>query len=258
MSLTRIFWVWLKPLSPDPNLVWTTPAQTLFHVIRSHPSTASLKGWAQSYRPHGHACRAKWIYHRRAQLVLLDALAQTSGRIHHAESKVGEACCRKILRICDDVSRIVANYILWRPHPAENKHRFRGRKRHINIWNINNFSVTSVTDPPGREPDSSRPGTRTKTLMFLGFRTQHINFWPLATGRETPPPPGRESAPRPGSHRKNLFMFMCLFLSWRLSRNFVAKCRKVLVTNAPGQFAPGLASLSGTWLSPNHLGNRCA
>ena len=52
----------------------------------------------------------------------------------------------------------------------------RGQKRHINIWYINNFSVTPVTDPPGREPDSSRPGARTKTLMFLGFRTQHINF----------------------------------------------------------------------------------
>ena len=47
--------------------------------------------------------------------------------------------------------------------------------------------------------------------MFLGFRTQHINFWPLATGRETPHPVGRPP-PRPGSHRKNLFMFMCLFL----------------------------------------------
>ena len=53
---------------------------------------------------------------------------------------------------------------------------YRGRKRHINIWHINNFSVTPVTDPPGRVPDSSRPGTRTKMFMFLGFRTQHINF----------------------------------------------------------------------------------
>ena len=52
----------------------------------------------------------------------------------------------------------------------------RGQKRHINIWHINNFSVTPVTDPPGRESDSSRPGTRTKTFMFLGFRPQHINF----------------------------------------------------------------------------------
>ena len=65
---------------------------------------------------------------------------------------------------------------------------YRGRKRHMNIWHINNFSVTPGTDPPGREPDSSRPGTRTKTFIFLGFCTQHINFWPLATGRETPPP----------------------------------------------------------------------
>ena len=53
---------------------------------------------------------------------------------------------------------------------------FRGRKRHINIWHINNFSVTPVTDPPGRGPESSRPGTRTKMFMFLSFCTQHINF----------------------------------------------------------------------------------
>ena len=55
-----------------------------------------------------------------------------------------------------------------------------------------------VTDPPGREPESSWPGTRTKTFMFLGFRTQHINFWtpghrsgdpPRPVGR--PPPPGQ-------------------------------------------------------------------
>ena len=49
-------------------------------------------------------------------------------------------------------------------------------KRHINTWHINNFSVTPVTDPPGRVPESSRPGTRTKMFMFLGFRTQQINF----------------------------------------------------------------------------------
>ena len=64
---------------------------------------------------------------------------------------------------------------------------------------------------------SSRPGTGTKTFMFLGFRTQHINFWPLATGRETPPHPVGRPPPRPGSHRKDLFMFMCLFLSWALT-----------------------------------------
>ena len=41
--------------------------------------------------------------------VLLDALAQTSGRIHHAQSQVSEACCRKMSRIFYDVSRNVAN-----------------------------------------------------------------------------------------------------------------------------------------------------
>ena len=85
----------------------------------------------------------------------------------------------------------------------------RGRKRHINICHINNFSVTPVTDPPGREPDSSRPGTRTKTFMFLGFRTQHINFWALATGPETPPPPGQETPPPPGqSPEKFVYVYV--------------------------------------------------
>ena len=43
--------------------------------------------------------------------VLLDALAQTSGRIHHAQSQVSEACCRKMSRIFYDMSRIVANFL---------------------------------------------------------------------------------------------------------------------------------------------------
>ena len=82
----------------------------------------------------------------------------------------------------------------------------RGRKRHINIWHINNFSVTPVTDPPGREPDSSRPGARTKMFMFLGFRPQHINFWPLPTGRETPPP---HRTPPPGqSPEKFVYVYV--------------------------------------------------
>ena len=73
--------------------------------------------------------------------------------------------------------------------------RFRGRKRHINIWHINNFFVTPVTGPPGRVPESSRPGTRTKMFMFLGFRTQHINFWPPGHRSGDPWPPGRETPP---------------------------------------------------------------
>ena len=28
-----------------------------------------------------------------------------------------------------------------------------GQKRHISIWHMNNFSVTPVTDPPGRAPE---------------------------------------------------------------------------------------------------------
>ena len=45
--------------------------------------------------------------------VVLDALAQTSGRIHHAQSKVSEACCRKMSRILYDMSRNVANFMIF-------------------------------------------------------------------------------------------------------------------------------------------------
>ena len=50
---------------------------------------------------------------------------------------------------------------------------------------------------------SSQPGTRRKKFMFLGFHTQHINFWTLAN---LPPP-------HPGGHRTKLFMVVCLFFS---------------------------------------------
>ena len=33
------------------------------------------------------------------------------------------------------------------------KLRLRDHERHINIWHINDFSVTPVTDPPGRVPE---------------------------------------------------------------------------------------------------------
>ena len=44
----------------------------------------------------------------------------------------------------------------------------RGRKRHINIWHINNFSVTPVTDPPGRVPDPPGRVPGRKCLCCLG------------------------------------------------------------------------------------------
>ena len=62
----------------------------------------------------------------------------------------------------------------------------RSQKRHINIWYINDFSVTAVTDPPGRAPGR-------KCHKFLGLRTQHINVWPLATLSGDPPPSPRQS-----------------------------------------------------------------
>ena len=50
-------------------------------------------------------------------------------------------------------------------------------------------------------------------FMFLGFRTQHINIWPLANRSGDPP--------SPSSHRTKLFMFMCLFFPdfWRVSNS---------------------------------------
>ena len=91
--------------------------------------------------------------------------------------------------------------------------RFRGRKRHINTWHMNNFSVSPVTDPPGRVPESSRPGTRTKNFYVPWF--PHTAHKLLTPGHRSgdPWPPGRETPPPPGRHRRNLFMFMRLFLS---------------------------------------------
>ena len=68
----------------------------------------------------------------------------------------------------------------------------RGQKRHINIWHINNFSVTPVTDPPGRVPGRkclcSTPGHRSGD----------------------PWPPSRETPPHLGSHRK-ICLCLCAF-----------------------------------------------
>ena len=99
---------------------------------------------------------------------------------------------------------------------------------------MNNFLVSPVTDPPGREPDSSRSGTRTKAFMFLGLRTQHINFWPLATGRETPPhpvgrpppPPGRETPPPGQSPEKLVYVYVPFpFLSF--TEKFHVSCMQL-------------------------------
>ena len=47
--------------------------------------------------------------------------------------------CSKLGEFCEKLGRSGA--------------QIRGSKRHINIWNINNFSVTLVTDPPGGVPE---------------------------------------------------------------------------------------------------------
>ena len=74
---------------------------------------------------------------------------------------------------------------------------FRGRKRHINIWHINNLSVT-----PGHR--SSRPGTR---FLPAGYPDENVYVpWvpPAAHELLTPghrsgdPPPTRSGDPPPG------------------------------------------------------------
>ena len=72
-----------------------------------------------------------------------------------APSPIEKRAIRKFGGLCQAISDLELSLV-------------RGRKRHINIWHINNFSVTRV-------PRSSLPGTRTKMFIFLGFRTQHIN-----------------------------------------------------------------------------------
>ena len=69
---------------------------------------------------------------------------------------------------------------------------------------------------------SSRPGTR---FLPAGYpdenvyvpwvpHTAHKLLTPGHRSGDTPPPPNRSGdPPRLGSHRKNLFVFMCLFLS---------------------------------------------
>ena len=99
----------------------------------------------------------------------------------------------------------------WVLSTIKKKSFSRGRKRHINIWHINNFSVTPVTDPPGRVPESSRPGTRTKMFMFLGFRTQHINFWPPGHRSGDPPPTRSGDAPPTRAITGQICLCLCAF-----------------------------------------------
>ena len=60
-------------------------------------------------------------------------------------------------------------------------------------------AIRQFPGPPGHR--SSRPGTRTKMFMFLGFRTQHRNVWPLAARSGDPPPTGQ-------SPEKNLCVYV--------------------------------------------------
>ena len=78
-------------------------------------------------------------------------------------------------------------------------HAFRCRKRHINIWHINNFSVTPVTDPPGRVPDILPAGHPDENAYIPWvphtahklLTPGHRSGGPWPPGRETPPPSGQ-------------------------------------------------------------------
>ena len=71
----------------------------------------------------------------------------------------------------------------------------RGRKRHINIWHINNFSVTPVTDPPGRVPDILPAGYPDENVYIPWV--PHTAHKLLTPGHRSgdPWPPGRETPP---------------------------------------------------------------
>ena len=143
-------------------------------------------------------------------------LSGSKGRKHRSPHELcGRICYCSWPPKSKDNFCLFANFeaILSRESPVLER-RSRGQKRHINIWHINNFSVTRVTGPPGRVPDPPGRVPGRKCLCSLGSAHSTWTFypwppvgWPLATRSGDPP--------HPGSHRKNLFMFMCLFLSSR-------------------------------------------
>ena len=85
----------------------------------------------------------------------------------------------------------------------------RGQKRHINIWHINNFSVTPVTDPPGRVPDILPAGYPDENACIPWV--PHTAHKLLTPGHRSgdPWPPGRETTPPPGqSPEKFVYVYM--------------------------------------------------
>ena len=64
----------------------------------------------------------------------------------------------------------------------------RGRKRHMNIWQINNFCVTPVTNPPGRVPD----------ILPAGYPDEHAYIpWVPHTAHKLLTPGHRSGDPWP-------------------------------------------------------------
>ena len=103
--------------------------------------------------------------------------------------------------LLDTVKKHMANGRL--KHATGKPSANRGRKRHINIWHINNFSVTPVTDPPGQVPESSRPGYPDENVYVPWV--PHTAHKLLTPGHRSgdPPPPGRETPPPPGQSPEN-------------------------------------------------------
>ena len=87
------------------------------------PQLFFLKVGAQSCRPHGHACNAKWIYHRRAQLCVIGCLGpnQVGSTMHNPKSvRPAVAKCREFFMTCREMSRIFYDFLT--PSSCRNNH----------------------------------------------------------------------------------------------------------------------------------------
>ena len=113
----------------------------------------------------------------------------------------------------------------------------RGRKRHISIWHINNFSVTRSPIlpagnpiPPGRVPGRNVyvpwvPHTAHK-LLTPGHRSGDP---PHTRSGDPPHPVGRPPPPRPGSHRKKFVYVYVPFPFLICQTKFFAKSFFVII-----------------------------
>ena len=118
-------------------------------------------------------------------------------------------CCWQSVRHFNKVLSQQEMLFLWHSHgqttvckgQAANK-LYRDLKRHINIWHINNFSVTPVTDPPGRVPEILPAGYPGENVYVPWVpHTAHKLLTPGHRSGDPGHPVGR--TPHPRSHRKH-------------------------------------------------------